>query len=261
VTSRGLAVVTGASAGIGREFCEQLAARGHDLLLVARDAERLRGLARELEERRGIRAEIFPADLSREEEIERLAGRIASDGGLKLLVNNAGFGIVGKLVDTDVERQAAMVRLHALAPLRLTRAALPVLLGKRAGAIVNVSSIASFIFSPGNINYSATKAYLTVLTEGLAAELAGSGVQAQALCPGFTYSEFHQRMGAGRRRPPRWMWLSAEQVVRESLRCLDRRGPVICVPGVGYRLMVLLIRLLPRRLVAWLAGRRARDVT
>ncbi|HEY1333771.1 MAG TPA: SDR family oxidoreductase [Myxococcaceae bacterium] len=245
----GLAVVTGASAGIGREFSVQLAQRGHDLLVVARDGARLDALAAELETRFKVRVEPFAADLSRENEIERVAGRIAAAGELSLLVNNAGFGTRGTLLEADPERQAQMLRLHTVAPMKLTRAALPALVGRRAGAVINVSSVASFIYSAGNANYCATKAYLTTFTEGIAAELKGTGVQAQALCPGFTVTEFHQRKAERPSTLPTFLWLSAETVVRDSLRSLERGGPTICVPGLGYRLLVCLIRVMPRRLL------------
>jgi short-subunit dehydrogenase len=149
-----------------------------------------------------------------------------------------------------------MIRLHALAPMRLTRAALPVLLGNRAGAVVNVSSIAGFVYSAGNANYCATKAYLTTFSEGVAAELHGTGVQVQALCPGFTRTEFHGRIGTPVERHPDFAWMSARAVVAHSLRCLDRGGPVVCVPGLGYRLLVGAIRLVPRSLIGWVTRRR-----
>ena len=254
----GLAVVTGASAGIGREFSVQLAARGHDLLVVARDRARLQALAAELEGRFKITVEPFAADLSREHEIERLAGRVAAAADLSLLVNNAGFGTRGTLLEADPEGQAQMLRLHTVAPMKLTTVALPILVRRKGGAVINVSSIASFIYSAGNVNYCATKAYLTTFTEGLAAELAGTGVQAQALCPGFTTTEFHQRKAERPSNLPALMWVSAERVVRESLRSLDRGGPTICVPGVGYRILVGLIRLMPRGLLGGLARWRSR---
>jgi uncharacterized protein len=258
----GLAVVTGASAGIGREFCEQLAARRYDLLLVARDAARLGKLADDLRLRFGVRVESFPTDLSRDEGVTGLARRIGNSPELSLLVNNAGFGSRGTLAEAPPAEQEAMARLHVLAPLRLTQAALPTLLRNETGAVINVSSVASFIYSAGNINYCATKAYLTTFTEGLAAELAGTGVQAQALCPGFTRSEFHRRMGVTRDRRPRFLWMQASAVVRTSLRSLDRRGPAICVPGLKYRVLVGLIRLCPRRVLGWVTRlRRSREVT
>jgi uncharacterized protein len=257
--SRGLAVVTGATAGIGREFAEQLARRGHDLLLVARDSDRLTQAASSLASRLGVETEAFPADLTREDDVTRLAERIAASPRLTLLVNNAGFGTRGRLAEVDPGKQVAMVRLHTLAPLRLTQAALPVLLRNRAGAVVNVSSVASFIFSAGNVNYCATKAYLTTFSEGLAAELAGTGVQAQALCPGFTRTEFHSRMSEPDRLP-RFAWLSAEAVVRHSLRCLDQGGPTVCIPGLRFRLLVGIIRLTPRRLIGWVTRRRYQRV-
>jgi len=155
------------------------------------------------------------------------------------------------LADASPARQEAMVRLHTLAPMRLTQAVLPGMLRNRTGAVVNVSSVASFLYSAGNVNYCATKAYLTSFSEGLAAELRGTGVRVQALCPGFTRSEFHQRMDADMTHLPRWMWMSAPQVVRASLGNLRRRGPVVCIPGIRYKLAVPLLRLVPR---AWLGG-------
>ncbi|HET8623166.1 MAG TPA: SDR family oxidoreductase [Gemmatimonadales bacterium] len=256
---RPLALVTGATAGIGNVFADRLAAREHDLLLVSRDAARLAKVARELADRHGIHAEPFPADLSRDDEIDRLDARIRSGPPLAYLINNAGFGIEGKLADSDPAPQAAMLHLHTLAPMRLIQAALPGMLARRAGAIVNVSSVASFIYAPGNANYSATKAYLTVFSEGLAGEVGEAGVQVQALCPGFTRTEFHDRMGldAARlhRRP---MWRSAEYVVDCSLRALDRRGPVVCIPDWRYRLLVQLIRFAPRRLIGVVTRRGRR---
>lgn len=243
-------LVTGATAGIGREFARRLAERGHDLILVARDAGRLERLAAELRVRHGIEVEPLPADLSREDEVERVAARVRSDPPLAILVNNAGFGVKGTVAETDPGAQTAMLHLHTLAPMRLSQAVLPGMLARRIGAIVNVSSVAAFIYTPGNANYSATKAYLTVFSEGLAGEVASAGVQVQALCPGFTRTEFHDRMGLEAaelaRRP---FWLSPEFVVDASLRSLDRRGPVVCIPDWRYKLLVSLIRYVPRRLL------------
>jgi uncharacterized protein len=252
----GTALVTGASAGIGREFCRQLATRGYDLLVVARDTARLNALAAELGSANGVKVEVLPADLTRDDDLTRIADRAATDPALTMLVNNAGFGTVGPLATAPAKQQEAMLRLHVLAPMRLTRAALPGMMSRRSGAVINVSSVAGFIDSPGNVNYCASKAYLTTFTEGLALELAGSGVAAQALCPGFTHTEFHQRMGPDSRPRPQFMWLTPEGVVRASLRQLDRGGPVVCVPGLRYKLLVAALGLLPRRSIGWLTGRR-----
>jgi short-subunit dehydrogenase len=254
--SRGLAVVTGATAGIGREFAEQLGARGYDLLLVARDQARLTETAATLAAAHGVAAEAWAADLSRDDAVTALAARLADTPGLSLLVNNAGFGSRGRLAQADAGRQEAMLRLHVLAPMRLTRAALPVLLARRAGGVINVSSVAGFVYSAGNVNYCATKAYLTTFSEGLAAELHDSGVRVQALCPGFTRTEFHARIPGPVERHPEFAWLSARRVVSWSLRCLERGGPVVCVPGLRWRLAVGLIRLLPRSLLGWVTRRR-----
>ncbi|HEY3012020.1 MAG TPA: SDR family oxidoreductase [Gemmatimonadales bacterium] len=254
--TRPLAVVTGASAGIGKVFCDKLAARGYDLIVVARDGTRLERLKEELEGRYGISVDVFPADLTLDDDVSRLGGLLAGSERLALLVNNAGFGTRGTLVDASPARQEAMLRLHVLAPMRLTQAVLPVLLNNGRGAIVNVSSVASFLYSAGNVNYCATKAYLTTFSEGLAAELAGTGVRVQALCPGFTHTEFHQRMDLDVSHLPAGMWMSAAKVVETSLNGVERGGPVICIPGFRYKMMVLLLRHLPRRLIALLGRAR-----
>jgi uncharacterized protein len=189
--------------------------------------------------------------------VTRLVGLVAGSPRLALLVNNAGFGTRGPLADASPARQEAMLRLHTMAPMRLSQAAVPVLVRNGGGAIVNVSSVASFLYSAGNVNYCATKAYLTAFSEGLAAELRATGVQVQALCPGFTRSEFHQRMEADVTHLPGWMWMSARDVVRSSLRSLARRGPVVLVPGLRYKLMAQLLRHLPRRAIGSLARLRA----
>lgn len=250
---RPLALVTGASAGIGREFAVQLAARGYDLVLVARDEERLTELADTLAEH-GVATRVLRADLASDDDTDRVVAAIGELPRLDLLVNNAGFGTRGTLAETDPGRQEAMVRVHVLAPLRLVQAALPGMIARRGGAIVNVASVAAFLASPRNVNYCATKAYLVSMTEGLAAELRGTGVRAQALCPGFTHSEFHARMESDKAAIPPFMWLAAPAVVRASLEALDAGGPVVTVPGVGYRLAIPLLRLVPRGLVSRLAG-------
>jgi uncharacterized protein len=255
--ARPLALVTGGTAGIGRVFADRLARRGYDLLLVARDGQRLAAVGRELS-RLGISVDVIQADLSRDDDVARVAERIRTGNPLSLLVNNAGFGTKGLLSETPIEPQVAMLHLHVLAPMRLIQAALPGMLARRSGGVINVSSIAGFLFSPGSINYCASKAYLTVFSEGLATELAGTGIRVQALCPGFTRTEFHQRMAmdsAARKR--RRLWLTAEYVVDTSLATLDRGGPVVCIPGVRYKLIAALLRLMPRWLLWYLLQKRS----
>ncbi|MGZ8391692.1 MAG: SDR family NAD(P)-dependent oxidoreductase [Gemmatimonadales bacterium] len=258
--TRPLAVVTGASAGIGKVFCERLAARGHDLLLVARDGNRLQALKQELEQQYPVGVEVFPADLTIDTDVSLLAETLARSPNLVLLVNNAGFGTRDTLADASPARQEAMLQLHTMAPMRLAQAALPVLIKNRLGAIVNVSSVASFLFSANNVNYCATKAYLTNFSQGLAAEVAGSGVRVQALCPGFTRSEFHGRMGVDVAEIPGWMWLSPTSVVDASLAALERGWPVVCVPGIRYKIIVVLLRFVPRWVIARVTSRRMRSV-
>lgn len=244
--SRPLAVVTGASAGLGKVFAQQLAERGFDLLIVARDKDRLRSLADELSLQYGVNAEPWPADLSRDEGMRTLAEKIAKDERVMVLVNNAGFGTRGKLANRPVSEQATMLELHVMAPFLLTRAVLPGMIARREGRIITVSSVASFTSSAGGVNYCATKAYQRVMMESLALETVGTGVRVQALCPGFTHTEFHERMKIDKTRGiPNWAWLSAERVVRTSLDAAFGDGPVVVIPGKRYRLLVGVLKHMP----------------
>ena len=245
--ARPLAVVTGASAGLGREFARQLATRGYDLLLVARDRDRLGALAAELSAAHGIAAEAWAADLASEAGVTPLVQRLAGEPRVAMLVNNAGFGTKGRLVTRPEAEQRAMLELHVMAPMRLAHAVLPGMVRARAGVIINVASVASFTASPGNVNYCATKAYERVMCEALAMELEGTGVRVQALCPGFTHTEFHDRAAIDKTVGiPSWAWLEADRVVRESLEAALGGGPVVVVPGKRYQAIVLALRYLPQ---------------
>jgi uncharacterized protein len=281
VNKQPLAVITGASSGIGAEFARQLAARGFRLLLIARREDRLRQLAQDLAKSRGPAgdsgempfAEVEVADLSRESDRARVAARIAQAPALALLVNNAGFGTQGLFEDADMASQDQMHQVHILATLQLTHAALRNFKTQQNGTakrgIINVSSVAAFQQAPFNVTYCASKTWINSFTTGLATELAaepsaeaaraqdGPRIQLQALCPGYTHSEFHDLLGMDRRTIPKFLWCTAEFVVSESLRGFDR-GQLIVVPGWQYRAVVRLIQLTPAPLMRWLSIRFAR---
>jgi short-subunit dehydrogenase len=237
-----MAMVTGASSGIGAAFARRLARDGFELILVARRHDLLHELAQELGG-----AETLAADLTLEEDLARVEARIASAPELELLVNNAGFGTKGLLWETPSDGQVRMHQLHVMATLRLARAALAAMVPRGRGGVINVSSVAAFGQSPGNVSYCATKAWMNSFTEGLDLELRGTGsaVRVQALCPGFTVTGFHDAMGMSRDGIPSWMWLRAEDVVDASLRGL-KRGQLFVVPGAIYKLIVILEKLAPR---------------
>lgn len=251
-----VALITGASSGIGAAFARELAVRGHDLVLVARRREPLQALADDLQAQHSVSIEVLSADLADEIGVARVEGRIAEIKALGMLVNNAGFGVEGKFVEVDFDRLLDMIHVHVLASVRLCRAALPGMIAQGSGGIINVASLAAFLSIPGALTYNATKAYLVNFSRGLQLELAGTGVDVQALCPGFTVTGFHTPPGVvsiGNFQVPRWMWMEAERVVAASLKALGR-GKAICVPGLKNRLLLALMRspivsLLLRKLV------------
>jgi uncharacterized protein len=243
---RTLVAITGASSGIGEAFARKLAP-GHQLLLIARRRDRLQALADEFSNKFGTQTEILPADLTKEEDINSVAGRLGAAHELALLINNAGFGIRGRFWETDLTALEQMHELHVMATLRLTHAVLPNMVRNDFGGIVNVASVSSFVRGPNSTSYSATKAWMAAFTEGLHIELRGirSNVVMQALCPGFTYSEFHDAMRADRRglAGPAW-WHTAEEVVDASIESLQK-GKLFVVPGWRYKLVVALLPRLP----------------
>lgn len=243
---KGWALVTGASSGIGEAFARRLASEGYDLVIVARRVELLEKLAGELCRSCGVAVEVEPADLSMEEDIARVAERIADLEPLAVLVNNAGFSTAEKFVEADLQSQLRMIYVHNLATLWLTHAALRGMIAQGRGSIINVSSIAGLIPAPYNAVYDATKAFLVLFSEGLHQELQGTGIRVQALCPGYTRTGFHAAIGVERKIPEPF-WLTPDEVVDASLSALER-GDVLCIPGRVQRLLIYLLLSLPRRL-------------
>lgn len=235
--SRKLAAITGASSGLGETFARKLAARGWDLVLVARRADRLEALAGQLRQRCGVVVECWPCDLADPGQTERLADRLGALTAVDLLVNNAGFGSTGLFHQTGYQRQIDMVQVHVLGTMRLTRAVLPGMIARGRGGVINVASVAGFFRSVGNVSYCATKGWMNDFTEGLRLELdsLASPVVVQALCPGFTYTEFHDTIGVDRRVIPGFLWMPADYVVEESLKGLES-GRLFVIPNWKYRL-------------------------
>jgi short-subunit dehydrogenase len=239
---RPVALITGASSGIGETFARKLAARGFDLILVARRADRLAKISSELP----VETVILAADLTTEKGLQTTCQSITECPRLEMLVNNAGFGTLGRFWETNLAGQEDMHRLHVMAVVRLTHAALAGMTERGRGSVINVSSVAAFGQSEGNVSYCATKAWMNSFTEGLAIELRGarSPVRVQALCPGFTITEFHDTLGIDRRKIPSYLWMTSDEIVEASLRALGS-SKVAVIPGWKYRLGVGLMKSLP----------------
>ena len=247
------ALITGASAGLGLEFAWQLATARHDVVLVARDADRLEHLAGQLSAAAGVRAEVLPADLADRTQTERVAERLRDrNRPVSLLVNNAGFGMGGQFVGGDLATHERGLDVMVRAVLVLSHAAAGAMVDRGRGAILNVSSIAA-LTAVGT--YSADKAWVRIFTEALSVELRGTGVTATALCPGLVHTEFHERAGIEYDTLPELAWLNADTVVAAALADV-RRGAVISTPSLRYGVMSEVVRLLPRVAVRALSADR-----
>ena len=245
-TSRPIALVTGATAGIGAAFAELLARESHDLVIVARDLPRLNSRADEWRSRYKIEVEVIQADLSRDEDIRRLELRLQNiSRPIEVLINNAGFGINKSFTTSDIAEEIALLDVLVTAPMRLMHAVLPRMKERNSGAIINVSSVAGWIAGG---TYSAAKSYLTVLSESLHTELRGTNVKVHALCPGFTRTEFHQRGRMKMGAVPNSFWLTAENVVSDAWKSANA-GKALSVPGGQYKVLSFISRFAPRPLV------------
>jgi short-subunit dehydrogenase len=257
-TASPTALVTGATSGLGLAFARRLAADGNDLVLVARDVDRLDRVAGELRTAYGRRVEVLPADLADREQLQRVADRVAGGASpVDLLVNNAGFGLGHAFVDGPVAAEERLLDVLVRAVLVLSHAAAGPMRERGHGAIVNVSSVSGFVVMG---SYSAAKAWVTTFTEGLSNELRPHGVQVTALCPGFVHTEFHDRARQRMTQMPEVAWLDADDVVDACLADVRRRR-VVSVPSLRYKSVVALARLAPRPLVRRVTGALSRSRT
>ena len=242
------ALITGASSGLGSEYARQLAAKGADLVLVARDRDALDSLAARLRATYGVSVEVLAADLLKPRQRDRVVDRVTTDPAhpVEILINNAGFGLPLKFEDNDIEDEVAHLDLHVEVPMRLTHAALGPMLSRGHGRIVNVASVAGFI---PRATYGACKGWLISFSRWANARYAPRGVTVTAVCPGFTHTRFHQRMGLapGREGVPEAMWLDVWDVVAESLRDVARGKPV-SIPSLRYKALVALASIVPTSL-------------
>ena len=246
------ALITGATAGIGNAFARELARRGTNLVIVARSTDRLEQVATELRAKHGVEVEVITADLGTADGISAVSYRLTDSGRpIDLLVNNAGASLAGWFGTTDIADEDHQLDLLVRAPLHLMDAAIKSMSGRGQGGIINVASVAAF--TPRG-TYSAHKAWLVNLSQWAHLQYADVGITVQALCPGFTRTEFHQRMEANIDTVPRWMWLKADQVAKASLRDLER-GKTLSVPSLRYKVLATLARHAPIGLVASIAKR------
>ena len=249
--SRPTALVTGPTSGIGLAFAHQLAAGGHDLVLVSRNRDRLEELAAGIRTAHGSAVEVLVADLGDREQLDRVEARVADpERPVDLLVNNAGFGLKRPFLDNPVTDEQYLLDVLVTAVLRLTHAALGAMVARGEGAIVNVSSVAGYL--PRG-TYSAAKAYVTSLSEWADLTYRDQGVRVMALLPGFTRTEFHERMQVSQGSAPAWMWLDADRLVRDGLRDLAR-GRRVSVPSRRYKVLAAAARYTPTDLQARFQG-------
>jgi short-subunit dehydrogenase len=242
---RPVALITGPTSGLGDGFARRYAMDGYDLVLVARDVERLERLAAELRDEAGANVEVLPADLAVAADRAKVADRLAA--GVRVLVNNAGFGTSGEFWTTDLGLLQKQLDVNVTAVMQLTHAALPPMLDAHAGTVINVASVAGLLPGRGS-TYSASKAWVIAFTEGLANGLGGTGVGVHALCPGFVRTEFHERAGIDMANTPSILWLDVSDVVRECLADVAK-DKVVIVPGLQYKALTAGGRMVPRNLL------------
>jgi uncharacterized protein len=247
--ARPVALITGPTSGLGAGFARRYAIDGYDLVLVARDVQRLERLAAEMHDEAGANVEVLPADLADAADRAKVADRLGA--GVRTLVNNAGFATSGEFWSADPALLQAQLDVNVTAVMQLTRAALPPMLDARVGTVINVASVAGLLPGRGS-TYSASKAWVVSFTEGLANGLGSTGVGVHALCPGFVHTEFHERAGIDMTGTPSFLWLEVDDVVRDCMAGVAK-GDVVIIPGVQYKALTTAGRIVPRKLVRAIA--------
>ena len=254
MANRPVALVTGASSGIGAAFARQLAARQHDLVVVDRDREGLESLVKETAAH-DVEAECMVVDLGVSDQLAVVERRLSDPvRRVDILINNAGFSSSGPFHELSLDEQMRQIQVNVVAVVRLTHAALSTMVPRRGGGILNVSSVEGFLPAPGNATYSATKAYVTSFTEAVHEEVASVGVRVTCVCPGLTRTEFLERAGVDFSGLPGFLWMDPDPVAKAGLNCLDR-NQALCVPGPHNRVAVEFLQLAPRAIVRRMAGR------
>jgi short-subunit dehydrogenase len=238
------ALVTGATAGIGESFSRLLAAHHYNIVLVARDLPRLQERAAALEAKFGIKTHVIQADLATDEGCQKVE-KYVLENQIDVLINNAGFGTNKAFTMSTLEVEQQLLDVLVRTPMRLMHVALPLMKARDNGIIINVSSVAGYIAGG---SYSASKSYLTVLSESLNTELSGTNVRVGALCPGFTRTEFHQRGKMSMKGLPNFLWLNSDRLVELSWRDA-LKGKAVSIPGWQYKLLVLIVQTIPRFVV------------
>lgn len=251
--SANTAVITGSTAGLGAAFARQLAAQGYDLVLVARDADRLQMQAESMSSQYGVGTSVIVADLVTDDGVAAVQERLADRSHpVHLLVNNAGHGLATDFIDSELDDERKLLRLHVQTTLELSHTAANAMVRRRGGRIINVASVAGY--TPTG-TYSAAKSWVINFSKGLHSQLRSRGVTVTALVPGLVRTEFHQRSGITIKSAKRWMWLDADDVVRQALTA-NAQGASTCVPARSYQMLTAGLRFMPDSMVQWAVDKR-----
>jgi hypothetical protein len=247
-----IAVITGASSGIGKAFAQHFARTGYDLIITGRRIEKLTAIATQIREQFGVSVQIILAELSEEKEAQKLIDIIKSHDNIYVLVNNAGFGSGIEFCRNELSNHLQMLHTHVVASVELVYAVLPQMISRKEGVIINVSSLGAYLPAPGSSMYSATKLFLKSFSESLHMEVHKHGIKVQCLCPGFTHTEFHQHRECNQpTNRNKLLWMETETVLEKSVKAL-RKDKTICIPGMINKLLVGVSVILPRKLYYWL---------
>jgi len=241
-----LALITGATSGIGSAFAMKYAQMGYDLLITGRRKEKIKNNAKNIRKKFNVQVEVYIIELSNTKEVDNFIDYI-SDKKISVLINNAGFGLFKNYHEEEISKWENMLDVHVRVPMKLAHTVIPKMIEKNEGVIINVSSLNAFLVFPKISIYSSTKAFIKNFSEVLNMELKEKGIKVQTLCPGFTKSNFHEKMGIDISKRKGLLWMTSEKVVEKSIKCLEK-SKVICIPGVGNKLMTFLLRLLPKNI-------------